>query len=149
MPKATTAQAAAIADRQEQVLNLARTGKTFREIGREVGVSHTQARHDFDAAVLALLRPAGEAVKALHIQRAEWMFAQAAEIVLTDSNPDRRLRALDRCAVALAQQARFEGTEAPIKSRIEYVPAETIEAEIARLEAELALNGPPPNRGTA
>lgn len=50
------------------------------------------------------------------------------------------LSAIDRIERLIGRRARIFGYDAPVKSRIEVVTPETIEAHIAALEAELARN---------
>jgi hypothetical protein len=53
------------------------------------------------------------------------------------------LAAIDRIERLIARRARIFGYEAPARSRIEVITPETIEATIAELEAQLALNDAP------
>jgi len=139
MPALSPQRQVEIADRQEAVLILVREGKTYREIGRELGISHTQVGNDLHAALDEIVRPAATELKKLHVARAEWAFSIAAKLAM-GQNPDRALRALDRCLAALERLSRLEGTDEPAKARIEVVPEDVVEAEIRRLEAKLGEN---------
>jgi hypothetical protein len=129
-----------MADRRYQVLLLARQGKTYEQIGQALNVSRETARTDLDAALKDRVRPVADGVRKIHIMRSEWVWEQAADSVVranAGGNEDRKLRALDRCSVALERLAKLDGVDAPQRSEV-VLTNDTIKAEIAEIEARLA-----------
>lgn len=56
------------------------------------------------------------------------------------------LQAMDRVTRLMERRARMYGYDEPTRSRVEVMTPESVESEIARLEAEIAISG---ERGTA
>lgn len=59
------------------------------------------------------------------------------------------LAAVAHIRALLERRARIYGYDAPTRARVEVIPAETVEAQISALEAELARNDPAPDRSPA
>jgi hypothetical protein len=137
MARATPTQQAEIAERREKILIFVRNGLSYREIAPLVGVSFQQVAKDFQAALAEIIRPAAENVRTLMIIRAEWIWERAADVVIDTTNMDQRLRALDRCSVALERLAKLNGVDAPMRTDV-VLTNDMIKAEIAELEAKLA-----------
>ena len=136
--KLSTQRQAELAERRVQVFEAVKMGYSYRQIGERLGISHTQVGRDFDATIKEIVQPPAEAVRKLHVVRAEWMWKKAAQIAETSPNDDRVLRALDRCNTALERLAKLQGVDAPTRTEVALIPLEAIEAEIAELEAKLA-----------
>lgn len=56
---------AAILEREKQALHLKKAGASYRAIGEQLGVSHTQARHDVEQALTYIRDDVGVDAKAL------------------------------------------------------------------------------------
>jgi hypothetical protein len=137
MARATPTQQAEITERRAKVLIFVRNGLSYRDIAPLVGVSFQQVAKDFQAALAQIVRPAAEEVRTLMIMRAEWVWERAADAVVNTTNMDQRLRALDRCSVALERLAKLEGVDTPARPQ-GTLTNEMIKAEIAGLETRLA-----------
>ena len=128
---------AEIEERRRTALIAARQGFSYRDIGRQLGISHEQARKDVEAALRETSRPPADAVRKLHVMRTEWVYQKAATIAHNSTSDDRTLRALDRCLQALERLAKLDGVDAPSRAELTILSLDAIEAEIAQLEAKL------------
>jgi hypothetical protein len=137
MAKATPQEQLAIAERREKVLNLVKMGHNYRAIARELGVSHGTVGTDFHAAMAESLRPAAENLRDLYRERDELLWQKASHIMVTTTNEDRCLRAIDRGIAAMERLARHDGTDAPSQIRVEKVTEDIVDRELRLLAEQL------------
>jgi hypothetical protein len=137
MAKATPQEQIAIAKRRERVLDLVKMGHTYRAIGRELGVSHVTVGHDFHTAMAETLRPKAESLRDLYRERDELLWQKASHIMMTTSNEDRCLRAIDRGLMAMERLARHDGTDAPSQGRLDVYTHDQFLEDWKKLEAEV------------
>ena len=146
-----------VRERQDRALHLRRQGLDYPAIARQVGYKTGQSARN---AVLAALdrQPAEDApvVRHIELERLDWLWQKAARQVDLDHvmvsqgqvvqgvvDEAGKLAAIDRCLKIMDRRARYLGLDAPTRSRVEVVTEDVVDAEIRRLEAELAAGGSP------
>lgn len=136
MPRGRSVQAD---ERQVKTLTLRRAGWRFEDIASELGYADPSGARYAYASAMAKARgePAAE-LRDLHHERLEDLWRRAYQIALTDPNPDRALRAMERCVLLLDRDARLLGLDAPSRSVVNVITEDVVDAEIARLEAAVA-----------
>ena len=107
---------------------MAAVGVPQRQIAEVLGVSRSLVAKDLDAALLELVRPAGDQVRALAIARAEWIWRQATKVVLATAGTPASIPALTTASRALNTLVRLQGVEAAIELKVRIEDA--IDAEI-------------------
>lgn len=135
------------AQREKQVVELRLIGLTFVAIGQRLGCSAGQACKDYQAAMRSVPVQSVDEHRALAVERAEWMFSEAARVILasrpkqnpdgtmTAGYPDRILRALDRAQQAEIARRQILGLDAPTRKLVEVID----DAAILRVIGELDL----------
>lgn len=128
--------------RQLDVLKLRLAGLTYDEVAAQLGYkTEASVRYAYNAAMKrAMAEPAAELREIQH-QRIEQLWRRAYQVALTDANPDRAMRALDRCAALLERSARLWGLDAPTKQTVTVITEDAVDAELRRLNDELAARG--------
>lgn len=125
-------------ERQARTLTLRRAGWRYADIARELGyASESGARNAYDVAMRRTLAEPAEDLRRLHHERLEDLIRRAYAIAVAGSSEDRALRAIDRLVALLDRDARLMGLDAPTRSRVTVITEDVVDAEIARLSAEL------------
>jgi hypothetical protein len=151
--------------RDAQSADLYRRGLSYRQIAAQLGYRSPQSvgdavrRHARTAATDHLAGPEALQVMLDRLQdyrRLAWRVATAKHYATTASgnvalhpvtgdpllDDGPVLHALDRLLRFDDHEAKLTGLYAPSRSRVEVITPETVEAEITRLEGELAANDP-------
>jgi len=124
-----------ILQRERQVLDLRTAGATFAQIATQLGITQQRANQIYHRALLRTVRePADEArqLDALRLDRlllGIWGPATQGEAW-----------AIDRALHILNRRAKLFGLDAPV--RHEVLTIDAIDAEISRLQSELAATDP-------
>lgn len=139
-----------------EAVQLRADGKTYRQIAAIQGCSPTTAHARVDRAIKAVPVDAVENLRAVELDRLDEMHQVALTQLRTDAvrvdhgrivrdedgNPiidhGAKLVALDRLLKIQDRRAKLLGLDAPSRSRIEVITEDAVDAEIRRLEAEVA-----------
>lgn len=125
-------------ERQVKTLALLRAGWRASEVAKELGYSsESGVRYAYSRAMQRALREPADELREMHHQRLLDLWRRSYQIATTDTNPDRALRAIDRCVAIQERDARLMGLDEPTKTQTTVVTESTVDAEIARLSAEL------------
>jgi hypothetical protein len=114
-----------------------------RGLGRAIREPMAEARHLELNALDDMAREAWAVLRREHfaISQGKVMHHPVTAEPLRDDAPV--LAAIDRLLNIQARRAKLLGLDAPVKSRVEVVTIDQIDAEIERLESQLATNGKP------
>lgn len=154
-------RSSATMERDAQAADLFRRGLSYRQIGAQLGVSHQSAFEAVRRAARDAGRDSLAAAEALALMldrlqdyrrlvyrvatTKHYVTTQAGRVVefngapLLDDAPV--LNAVDRLLRTDDTEAKLLGLYAPAKSRVEVVTEDVVDAELARLTAELAAAG--------
>jgi hypothetical protein len=131
-------------------------GHTYRQIAQIQGCSPSGAHARVERAIKAVPVDAVESLRAVELERLDEMYRVALSQLRTDAvrvdhgrivrdddgNPlidhGAKLIALDRLLKIQDRRAKLLGLDAPSRSRIEVITEDAVDAEIRRLEAEVA-----------
>lgn len=145
--------------RDAEALSYRARGWTYQRIANEMGYGDkSAARKACERALSADIRETVDEAKALLLmdlnaaKQAVWAVLEANHLVISDGRvvtldgapiPDDEpvLKAVDRLVKINQEIAKIYGAYAPTQSRVEIITDETIEAEIRKLEAEVAQRG--------
>lgn len=149
------------AERDAQACRLRTAGLEYHEIAERLGFSDKgSARKAVERALAAIVaEPAGR-LKTLELARLDVALVEAfrvmntkhvaysnGRVIMDPSDPTKPLRddgptlaAIDRVVRISERRSRLCGLDAP--TRVEAINVDAVEAEIARLAAELGLNDP-------
>jgi len=150
------------AERDANAARLRADGANYDEIAREMGYgSAASAWKAVDRALRATVAEPAARVRTIELARLDillweaWKVLRARHIVVNQGrvvlDPDSGqplhdhgpvLQAIDRVLKIQERRARLLGLDAPVK--VEAITVDQIEAEIARLAAELGMNDPRP-----
>lgn len=137
---------AVIAERREKAWELRLKGWNYREIGRELGVSHVTAYHDINAVLEQVRKDTAEdaekwrsvsiarieaALKVVHdALAAELLDPETGMNIPATENHDIRLKALDRLIKLEERKAKLLGLDAPAKveAKVSEVTLDEIDA---------------------
>jgi hypothetical protein len=124
-------------DRHLAALELRKAGATYQMIADQLGYAHAKGAHKaVESALKATLREPAEAVRELELVRLDAMLLALWRRVQQGDE-----RAINTALRIDERRAKLLGLEAPALSALSLVPIEMIDAEIARLEAELGEGG--------
>lgn len=127
------------AARDGRACTLRRDGATYQEIADRLGFSdRSAARHAVERALAAAVREPAAELRELELMRLDRLYLVASELLDGDDR-DVRLKAVDRLVRISERRSRLLGLDAPTK--IEGFTIDQIDAEIARLSAELGVGG--------
>jgi len=116
--------------REARALQLRKAGASFEQIGRALGVSTPRAWRIFQRALDRVVADPLE-----DLRRLETLRLDALLMVMWPHAMAGKGWAVDRCLAIMQRRARLLGLDAPTKHEVMTIDA--IDAEIARLEAEL------------
>ena len=141
--------------REARALQLRLAGTTYSQIGGQLGVSESRSYRIVQSALDRLIREPADEVRRLELLRLDQLWVEATKVLhsshvlvsngrvvlhpgtrqpLVDDAPV--LHAIDRLLKIQERRARLLGLDAPAKHQVFTIDA--IDAEIRRLEAELA-----------
>lgn len=109
-------------DREATVLELAKAGLTFREIGDHLDMSAAGAHKAFQRGLRKTLQPAADEYRAIHLARLETIFRTHYPAMRRSD-----FAATDRCLKALASIAALLGLNEPARINITTLVAEAAE----------------------
>jgi transposase len=98
-------------------LDLRKRGKTYREIGEALGVSHVTAYEWVGSALTATLREPSEAVRQIEAERLDALIKAIWPGATRENNPD--YDAVDRVLKVMDRRAKLLGLDAPTKHVVE------------------------------
>jgi hypothetical protein len=147
------------AERDAQACRLQIQGYTLEEIANELGYANrAHAREGVERALLAIVREPAEELLKIHLERLREMYRTARAIMIqshpmvqhgkvvaweeTDGtrtpleDPMPKLAAIDRMTRVLEREAKLLGLDAP--KQVEFITLDLIQAEIRKLEADMA-----------
>lgn len=145
-----------VARRDAEAARLRARGWSYAQIAEHMGyANHTGARQAVHRALQAVVQEPAEELRNLELARLDIMWQAAVAVLeanhylvsqgrliflgprpLEDDAPV--LAALDRMLKIMERRARLLGLDAPARTRVEVVTEDAVDAEIARLEQELA-----------
>ena len=150
-------------ERDQQAADYFRRGLSYRQISEQMGWRSPAAAHQAvrraarDAAADRLAGPEALATMLERLQdyrRLAWRVATTRHYVLTQAGelaagPDGKplvddapvLHAIDRLVRIDAEENKLCGHYAPAKARVEVITEDAVDAELARLAAEIAKAG--------
>jgi hypothetical protein len=142
--------------REARALALRAAGASYRQIGQALGCSENRALRITQRALDRMVREPADQVRQLELARLDQMWVEATKILRRQHlvasggkvvvHPDTRepleddapvLQAIDRLLRIQERRARLLGLDAPAQTRVTVLSEDVIDAEIARLEAEL------------
>lgn len=125
------------AERDAAACRLRAEGLTFDEVATRLGYAdRSAARRAIEAALAATVAEPAAILRQLELQRLDALH-RTAWALLDAEDADVRLKAIDRALRVMERRARLLGLDAP--TRVETVTIDAVEAEIARLSAQLGL----------
>jgi hypothetical protein len=146
----------------ERALELRRDGLSYAAIAKELQVTPARAYNIIQKALSHENFPTvALEVREMELERLEWMWARTCEIINQaeadrerwynlsfeeryarryPSFDDKILRALDRALVVDKRRAEFLGIDAPQRQIVQVVSQEAINADIARMAAQLGVS---------
>lgn len=125
---------------QREALELRAAGATFEEIGEHQGVNKSTAKRRVDAALAATLREPAEELRQVELHRLDRLFTMAYR--RASQGGKGQMFAIDRCLTIMERRAKLLGLDAPTRKVVNVITEDLVDAEIKRLEAELAANDP-------
>lgn len=132
-----TRQQKTLAERRASALQLKIAGATYDAIARALGYANKgNAHRDIQAALAAITKEPAEALKKLELERCDEML-----LAIWPQVRKGNLAAIDRALKIMERRARYEGLDAPTKSTITVITEDMVDAEIQRLEADMAARG--------
>lgn len=132
MSNITTAQ------RDAEAARLRSKGMSYRDIANEMNCNVASSHRAVQRALARIPLEAVGDLRKIEGERLENLWLVASEIALNGSNADRQLRAVDRCLTIMERKAKLFGLDAPTKNVVSVITEDVIDAEIARLETEIA-----------
>ncbi len=129
---------AAIAEQQVRCYRLRLTGMSIRDIAAATGLSVGTVHSRITGEIHSQVRPLADELRTVELDRLDdWLTHLNAQI--------KAGFAVARCIeVALRvseRRSKLLGLDASAASRVEVITLDTIDSEIARLEAELGVRG--------
>lgn len=150
------------AERRARAVELRRLGKTFLEIGDDLGVTASRAYRIYQAALAAIPAQHLDEHRAEELQRLDYLTGKAFEVLhrhhITVSNgrvvmvedadgastpvedDAPVLQAIDRVLKISERRSKLLGLDAPVRAE---VTIDSIDAQIAELTAQLAAEDTP------
>lgn len=141
--------------RDAQAARLKAAGLTFHEVGRRLGVSrstahrmttralreyvarpHAEARQLAEVELDQLARQAWQVLTGQHNAVSGGRVVTLGGVPIEDTRP--KLEALRTLLAIAERRARLLGLDAPAKRQVEVISESAVDAEIARLEREIA-----------
>jgi hypothetical protein len=126
----TKGQREQAAERRLKAFELRKAGASFRQIGRELGVSEAQAHRDIMQALETLAKltePEVQHLRMIELQRLDEMQARLWPLIThTEINPVTGMRvpkpdqfAIDRVIRIMERRARLSGIDAPLRVNLD------------------------------
>lgn len=143
------------AERDAAACRLRAQGLTYPDIARELGFGNAgHAYQSVQRALVAIVQEPAEELRRIELDRLDMLWRTALEVMrdthlMTQhgrvvefrgvplKDPGPKLAAIDRLLKVMERRARLLGLDSP--KQVEIFTLEAVQAEIARLEAELAL----------
>lgn len=144
------------AETDAEAARLRSTGLSYPALAKRLGCSQSTAYDRVQRAIAAAPREAGEAARALEESRLDVLWEVAWQIahgtyravsqgkVLDEFDATINLQAIDRLIKIQERRAKLRGLDAPTRKIVEVITEDVIDAELRRLESELAANGVDP-----
>ncbi|WP_163567128.1 helix-turn-helix domain-containing protein [Fodinicola feengrottensis] len=125
----------AIAAEIDEVVKLNLAGHSYRAIGRRLGISHETVSRRVTAGIAQIVIPAATEMRKVELERLDgYLLALQPAIERGDD------KAITTALRIQERRARYLGLDAALELSVQHTFPGTVEDEIARLEAELALN---------
>ena len=121
-----------------EALRLRSNGLTYQKVADSLGVSKSTAHERVQRALAAIPKEAVEEYRKLENERLD----ELLEFVLKKAHdPENKaaMFAVDRALAIFERKGKLNGTDAPVKTVT--VTVDALDMEIARLSAELGVNG--------
>jgi hypothetical protein len=145
MAETVPGQSADAAERRAKVVAMRRRRATFDQIGRALGVTRQRAHEIYRSALAEIPAQQLEEHRAEELMLIDDAINHLMKIARGDAtSPRTAVEAWNAIRGWADRKARLLGLDAPARHSLEVITTEAIEAEIARLEAEL---GPPETWG--
>ena len=137
-------------NREARALNLRKGGFSYDAIAAELGYADRSGAYRAIQRALArtLSEPADE-LRKLEVERLDDLWRRTQVILATRhavlyqgadtgfDDPGPRLKAIEVGIRVMERRAKLLGLDAPVKTRVEVITEDVVDAEIKRLEAEL------------
>jgi hypothetical protein len=124
-----------VRERRRQALELRRAGASYEQIADQLGYAHRgKAYEDIHTALAHLTKHPAEEYLAEELDRLDAML-----VGLWPAAWKGHLGAVDRVIKIMDRRARYLGLDAPTRQIIHVIPEDAVDAEIRRLEEELAV----------
>ncbi len=131
----------ATAERDGQIWELRKQGYDFPRIAKTLGCSLSTCHRGMDRVIMSLRTPeSAHGQLELELGRLDGLWVVAMAIV-TGDDLDRRLAAIGRCLQISHRRAGLLGLDAPVRHTVTVIEESLLDAEIARLERDLASAG--------
>lgn len=128
------ADAVRIAHRRADALKLKVAGATYDAIARTLHYANPgNAWRDVHMALAAITKEPAEQLKKLELERCDEML-----LAIWPSVRKGHLGAIDRALKIMERRARYEGLDAPTKQTVTIISEDIVDAEIRKLEDQLA-----------
>ena len=118
-------------EREARALQLRKAGASFEQIGRALGVSTPRAWRIFQRGLARVVHEPAEELRQLEALRLDGLLTAMWPHAMAGKG-----WAVDRVLAIMQRRARLLGLDAP--TRVNVITEDMIDAEIRRLEAELA-----------
>jgi len=124
----------AIAERERQALELRKAGATYERIAQALGLSERGGAWKLvHRALEQTLQEPSDELRRLESERLDALLR-----ALWPAAMDGKGYAVERCLQIMDRRAKMLGLDAPSRSSVTVVTEDVVDAEIRRLEAELA-----------
>lgn len=128
-----------IAERRRQALELKRAGATYEVIAQQLGYNDRgHAYRDIHVALANVTKQPAEELVAEEIDRCDAMI-----LGLWPKARKGDAHAVDRVLRCMDLKARYRGLYAPTRQIVQVITEDLLDAEIRRLQDELAARGEP------
>jgi hypothetical protein len=141
----------AVIEREARAVSMRAAGKTYAVIANDLQVSRGVAYKLVSRALMRIVTPPSEEVRRAELAHIEILFERCFDMAhgrvyvdedgevsarLAELSSELCLKAIDRCVKLMDRKAKLLGLDAPTRSEV--ITVDSLDAEIARLEAELA-----------
>lgn len=139
--KASTPEAVEINEKQRMALELRKAGATFDQIAQRLGYANAGGAYKIvQAGLRATIQQPADEVRQLEVERLDAMFRVLYQKVLAGEKDAPR--AAEVAMQVMRRRADLLGLDAPIRIEERVITEDAIDAEIRRLEDQLADNDP-------
>jgi len=129
-PPQARSNGATVAEQMTKVFQLKLSGWSHDRIAAELGISHGTVANRLDAAITDLVGPAAhDYVDAREAELVD-LFARAYRLAVTATDPDAKLKAIDRCVKINESRRKLRGADAPEAMEIALDRRNEVESEM-------------------